>query len=225
MPKIVDHDARRRDIVHAASRIIGTRGLDGATVREIAREAEWSSGTLAHYFANREDILISCLEMAHRGVRIRTEERLGGRRGLEALRILLLEALPLDAERLLEAKIEVCLWGAAVGNEVLRTTQNKEVEVFHSRIRALLVQAEEDGELAGAVTIDAAVNECRMLVDSLSVQAVMRLVPPDGVAMTGFVNALLERLGGGASTHRKRARRASPYRRSSAGESSDQQSA
>jgi AcrR family transcriptional regulator len=224
MPKIVDHDARRRDIVHAASRIIGTRGLDGATVREIAREAEWSSGTLAHYFTNREDILISCLEMAHRGVRTRTEERLGGRRGLEALRILLLEALPLDEERLLEAKIEVCLWGAAVGNEVLRTTQNTEVAVFHSRIRALLVQAEEDDELAGTVTIDAAVNECRMLVDSLSVQAVMGAVAPDGVAMTAFVNALLERLHGGAQTRRKRGRRPSPYR-SSAAEPSDQQSA
>jgi AcrR family transcriptional regulator len=224
MPKIVDHDARRRDIVHATSRIIGDRGLDGATVREIAREAEWSSGTLAHYFANREDILISCLEMAHRGVRTRTEEGLGRRRGLEALRILLLEALPLDEERLLEAKIEVCLWGAAVGNEVLRTTQNREVEVFHSRIRALLIQAEEDGELAGAVSIDTTVDECRMLVDSLSVHAVMGGVAPDGVAMTAFVNALLERLRGGASARRKPARRPSAYR-SSANDPSDQQSA
>jgi AcrR family transcriptional regulator len=196
MPKIVDHEARRQDIVAAASRIIGARGLDGATLREIAREAEWSSGTLAHYFTNREDILTSCLQAAHRGVRTRTEERLGETRGLEALRILMLEALPLDPQRLLEAKIEVCFWGAAVGNDALRATQNKEVDVFHSRIRHLLLQAADDGELGTALSIDAAVDECRMLIDALSLQAVMRVDPPDAATMTSFLNELIDRLRG-----------------------------
>ncbi len=194
MPKIVNHDDRRRDIVKAASRIIGSGGLEKATVREIAKEAGYSSGTLAHYFTNLEDILASCLVMAHRGVRARTDVKVEGMRGLEALRVLLIEALPIDDERLLEAKIEVCFWGAAVGNDLLRSLQNEEVDVFQCRMRRHLAQAQEDGELRTAVDLDVAAEECRMLVDALSVQAVMCVTRIDGEEMLAYVDALLDRL-------------------------------
>ncbi len=194
MPKIVNHDDRRREIVMAASRVIGSGGLGKATVREIAREAGCSSGTLAHYFTNLEDILASCLVMAHRGVRARTDVKVEGMRGLDALRVLLIEALPIDDERLLEAKIEVSFWGAAVGNDLLRSTQNEEVDVFHSRMRRHLQRAQEDGELRAPLDLDVAVDECRMLIDSLSVQAVMRLTPIDADKMVAYADALLDRL-------------------------------
>ena len=190
MPKIVDHDERRRAIVKAARRVIGARGLEGATVRAIAKEAGYSNGTLAHYFVNREDILTQCLLLCHRGVRDRTDIRIRSARGLEALRILLVEALPLSDERLLEAKIEICFYGAAVGNDMLRRIQNEEVETFHLRMRRLLLQAEEDGELRPGVDIDATVERCRLLVDSLSVAAVMQLTPPAPETMLGHLDAL-----------------------------------
>lgn len=40
MPKIVDHDQRRRDLVEATLRIILRQGLAGATMRDIATEAD-----------------------------------------------------------------------------------------------------------------------------------------------------------------------------------------
>jgi len=194
MPRIVNHDERRREIVLAARRVIGSGGLERATVREIAREAGCSSGTLAHYFTNREDILASCLVMSHRGVRARTDSLLGAARGLRALRILLIEALPLNEEQLLEAKIEVCFWGAAVLNDRMRSIQNEEVDVFHSRIRHLIVQAREEGELGPTTDIDLAVEECRMLIDALSVKAVMQLNPTDPDRTIAHVDVLLRRL-------------------------------
>ncbi|MBA4102389.1 MAG: TetR/AcrR family transcriptional regulator, partial [Arthrobacter sp.] len=36
MPKIVDHDERRLELVDATWRIIARQGLEGATMREIA---------------------------------------------------------------------------------------------------------------------------------------------------------------------------------------------
>ncbi len=173
MPKIVDHVERRREIVLATWRVIGRGGLAHATMREIAREAGYSNGVLAHYFTDRADILASALVMAHRGVRTRTDRRIGDRRGLEALRVLMLESLPLDPARLLEARIEVSFWGEAVGNDALMKLQNEEVDGFCSRVRALLVQADEDGELAAGVDVDRLVHECLVLMDGLSLQAVM----------------------------------------------------
>lgn len=191
MPKIVDHDDRRRAIVKAARRIIAARGLEGATIRAIAREAGCSNGTLAHYFVNRQDILTQCLLLCHRGVRDRTDIRIRDARGLAALRVLLVEALPLDDERLLEAKIEICFYGAAVGNDLLRRIQNEEVETFHLRMRRLLLQAQEGGEVAGGADLDAMVDRCRMAVDALSVQAVMQITPPPPEAMLAHVDALI----------------------------------
>lgn len=173
MPKIVDHEARRKEIVMATWRVIARDGLAGTTIREIAREAGYSNGVLAHYFADRDEILASALIMAHRGVRDRTDIRVRGLRGLTALRLLMIESLPLDDQGLLEAKIEVAFWGDAIGNDKLMKIQNDEVDGFCSRIRKLVVQAAEDGELDDAMEIDAVVHECHILVDALSVQAVM----------------------------------------------------
>ena len=44
MPKIVDHDQRRRELVDASLRIIVRQGLAGATMRDIATEAGFANG-------------------------------------------------------------------------------------------------------------------------------------------------------------------------------------
>jgi len=111
LPKIVDWEARKDEILEATWRVIARDGLAQTTVRAIAREANCSQGILSHYFDDKMDILASALLLSHRRVRDRTEKKVAGRSGLEALRIALLEALPLDAERELEARIEVSFWG------------------------------------------------------------------------------------------------------------------
>jgi AcrR family transcriptional regulator len=49
MPKKVDHDKRRADIAVAAFRVIGRKGVAGATIRDIARETGYSVGAIVHY--------------------------------------------------------------------------------------------------------------------------------------------------------------------------------
>ena len=120
MPKIVDWDARRDEILSATWRVIARDGIARATIRAIAREAGCSRGILAHYFDDKADILGSALVMSHRRVVARMEARAAGLTGLGALRVIMLEALPLDSERDLEAQIEISFWGRALGNPALR---------------------------------------------------------------------------------------------------------
>ncbi len=105
MPKIVDWDARRDEILSATWRVIARDGITGATIRAIAREANCSRGILAHYFDDKADILGSALVMSHRRVVARMNARADGLTGLAALRVVMLEALPLDGQRDLEAQI------------------------------------------------------------------------------------------------------------------------
>lgn len=194
MPKIVDHEARRREIILATWRVIAAGGLAGATIREIAREAGCSTGVLAHYFTDRQDILASAMVMAHRGVRERTDAQLEGVHGLAALRVIMVESLPLDDQSVLEARIEACFWGEAVGNERMMKLQNSEVRGFCTRARDRLVEAEEAGELRPGVDIDEIVDALLALMDGFSIQAVLnpaRLPPQRQMAR---LDALLDHI-------------------------------
>ena len=42
MPKDVDHDARREELLEAVWRVIARDGMERATIRAIAKETGWS---------------------------------------------------------------------------------------------------------------------------------------------------------------------------------------
>ena len=109
MPKIVDWDARRDEILAATWRVIARDGIARATIRAIAREADCSRGILAHYFDDKADILGSAMMVSHRRVIDRIDAQTAGRTGLDALRVTMLEALPIDEQCDLEAQIEISL--------------------------------------------------------------------------------------------------------------------
>lgn len=186
MPKIVDWDERRDEILSATWRVIAREGIAGATIRAIAREASCSAGILAHYFSDKEDILGSALVLSHRRVAARMTAAAAGLTGLRALRMVMLEALPLDGRRDLEAQIEISFWGRALGNARLRELQHSEFERFARRLRAHLAEAAGLGELAGTLDPSLATHQLLVLIDGLSAQRVLyrdRVTPQRQVEM------------------------------------------
>jgi AcrR family transcriptional regulator len=157
MPKIVDWDARRDEILSATWRVIARDGIANATIRAIAREADCSPGILAHYFADKADILGSALVMSHRRVGTRMDAAAEGLGGLAALRVIMLEALPLDE---------------------LRDLQHSEFDRLCGRLQRHLEQARERGELGPAVDLGLATHQLVVLIDGLSAQ---RVLYPDRV--------------------------------------------
>ena len=178
MPKIVNWDERRDEILSATWRVIARDGIAKATIRAIAREAHCSPGILAHYFGDKADILGAALLLSHRRVSARMDARAAGLAGLDALRVIMLEALPLDDERDLEARIEISFWGRALGNPELRAMQNTEFDRFAGRLRGHLAEALKLGELRDGVDIDLAAHQLLVLIDGLSAE---RVLYPDRV--------------------------------------------
>lgn len=170
MPKIVDWEARKGEILEATWRVIARDGLSRTTVRAIAREADCSLGILSHYFDDKMDILASALLLSHQRVRERTEKKVVGLSGMSALRIAMLEALPLDAERELEARIEVSFWGRILSDARLSELGQLEVNLLSSRLKGHLSEAHDAGELREDLDLDLATQELLVLIDGISVE-------------------------------------------------------
>jgi AcrR family transcriptional regulator len=198
MPKIVDWDARRDEILSATWRVIARDGITGATIRAIAREARCSPGILGHYFDDKADILGSALVLSHRRVGARMSTAAAGLAGMAALRAVMLEALPLDEQRDLEAQIEISFWGRALGNAALRDLQHSEFERLCGHLRSHLQEAADLGELRADCDLDLATHELVVLIDGLSAE---RVLYPDRVSaerQTQMLDRLLQSIRGTA---------------------------
>jgi len=57
MPKIVDHDQYRKELLEKCFHLFSHKGYSRVTMREIAEEIGVSTGTLYHYFPTKESIL------------------------------------------------------------------------------------------------------------------------------------------------------------------------
>lgn len=62
MPKIVDRDARRRELVSRAVVLFRERGYSGLGMRQIAKELGVPKSTLYHYFSSKEELFAACTE-------------------------------------------------------------------------------------------------------------------------------------------------------------------
>ena len=94
MPRLVDRDAKRREILEVTWRLMATQGADAATMREIAREAGYANGALAYYFANKEALIEAAFVCVFDRTNERIQAAVEGKRGLTALRAFLVEVLP-----------------------------------------------------------------------------------------------------------------------------------
>ncbi|GII51792.1 TetR family transcriptional regulator [Planotetraspora thailandica] len=176
MPKIVNHEERRDEVVEATRRIILRDGLEAATTRAIAKEAGYSNGVLTHYFADKDDILVSALEASHRRIAERLARRLSGRSGVDALREVLIDNVPLDDERAAETGLEIGFWGRSLTSPGLLEVQRREAADLRYLVGSLLRAAAEAGQIRTDEDLDDVAERLLALVDGLSVH---RLLYPD----------------------------------------------
>jgi AcrR family transcriptional regulator len=173
MPKKVDHDARREELVLAAWRVIAARGIDEVTIREIARESGYSSGVLAHYFENKDDLLAHALRLSHTRIQKRYDAELDTPLPADQLRGILLDNLPLDEQRELETRIEMSFWARALRNDALHEIQEQESETLRALLRGLVEKARADGAIAPEHDVEEVLELLGAVIDGVSLHALL----------------------------------------------------
>lgn len=151
MPKIVDHDQRRLELVAATWRIIARDGIEGATMREIAAEAGFANGALKPYFPTKDHLLASAFEHVFRRTNERIAAALADKRGLAALVALCREVLPLDEDRVNEARIVIPFWQKALTDRRKAELHDTWLDQWRSAVVGHLADARRLGEVTTAV--------------------------------------------------------------------------
>lgn len=171
MPKVVSHEEQRKRIAEAMWRVILKSGMEGATVRKIAAEAGMSAGALRHYFKNQDDLLI----YAMRFVNERVEQRILRlvREDLppdeKAVR-LLLELVPLDAER----RAEMDVWFSFMEHvrhraDLTGVPENR----MHELICQLLAYLDRERVLRAGLDLALEAERIYAVIDGLAVHALL----------------------------------------------------
>ena len=190
MPKIVHHDERRGAIARAAWRTIARHGVDASTVRTIAREAGCSTGVLQHYFPDKDALLLHALRR-HGADRRPQAQRAAG---LSALRQVLREALPLDADSRLEWRIWLAFWGRAVNDAALAGEQRRRYAEWRGLVRGLLRDAQRRGELPRRLDAAREADALVAFVDGVGISATLEPGRMPAARQRALVDAYLDRL-------------------------------
>lgn len=158
MPKIVDHDQRRRELVEATLRIVVRQGLAGATMRDIAAEAGFANGAIKSYFASKSDLLAATYLFVYEATNRRVELSTVDLRGLAALRAFAHEVLPVTPELHDEARVVLSFLAEVAQSPSHARTTRETMALWRSWILGWLRQADADGDLASAVALDPAAD-------------------------------------------------------------------
>ncbi|WP_063058859.1 TetR/AcrR family transcriptional regulator [Nocardia sienata] len=187
MPVRVDAEARRRHIVDAALRLIVRGGIAAATFRKVAAEAGLNIGSVRHYFADHESLVVAvATEVGDRmGQRLTRHpapaggDRRAARRHLLAV---LAELLPLDEERHHEAVILLEVIAASRLDPAFEPV----VRRMAADLRQVLTEA---AAATGTADPAGAAAHLAALVSGLSLDA----VTPHGSIDRATILAVLER--------------------------------
>ena len=168
VPKLVDHDVRRREIAQAVWAVIAERGIEGVTLRCVAAEAGVSVGRIQHYHASREELVRdSCRELLKAATQ--RFEAAGDATPVERLRRLILGRIPTTPE-------------FAIGTSIWLAYEAKSVD---DPVIAELVQR---GHAGGVQEAAALLSECG--VADASAVALRLMATAEGLAIRVLVGGL-----------------------------------
>jgi len=210
MPKVVDHSARRLAFAEAAFHVIAKRGLARVTVREIARQAGFTTGALVHYFKSKDQVLIEASEFSGTVVRGRMEHHATTRTGLDALKHVLYEALPMTPEMRGTWNVWLGFWDRATHNRAVRKITDLRYQEWQGRIAELVKGAQSAGELSPRVDPIKAAQSIISLIDGIGVRVLLTGGEMSAKRQKELVDALVDNLPHTTARNSGKAKRRAP---------------
>ena len=194
-PRAGIHEAARRaQILHAARTCIVTLGYERATVRDVAEEAGVSTGTIVHYFGDKDTMLEAALldKVQDTGIAFRAALT-GAQSAWERLERLVDASLPASEEVRDEWRLWLTFWGEVTRNERLRAVSEKQHRRWTRFLARIIASGAASGEFA-AVDPHTTATQMAALIDGLAIQTTLQNPTLDPAQMRAICLSALKRL-------------------------------
>ncbi|AHH98042.1 TetR/AcrR family transcriptional regulator [Kutzneria viridogrisea] len=182
MPRQIDHEARRSQIAEAVCALIAERGVEAATLREVAARAEVSMGAVQRAFPKDGGMLRFALDHLIAEVEQRGTERIAGSSSARVLLTVTLQEMALAGT---DQGAQARVWLAFLAHAGVRQEFAAVLREHHAKALDLLVWIIDHGRRTGEIR--AGLNsrlEARTLhavVDGLTQQVVIGTVTAEDV--------------------------------------------
>lgn len=176
MPKIVDHDARRQEIVAAMWRVVLRDGFGAVSVRSVAAEAHMSKTMIGHYFAKQSDVLALAVEQTIDSVTDQIDATELDTVTPEAARKIVLTMIPTTRRRRQEASVWLALLAESGRDPELRPVLTHLNDSVLDGATRLLEGMRSAGLLSADRDLNLEARRLHALIDGLSLQS---LTDPD----------------------------------------------
>ncbi|MFD1168763.1 MULTISPECIES: TetR/AcrR family transcriptional regulator [Bacillaceae] len=174
MPRIVDHEKKRKSIAEAAWNIIKKEGIEKASIRRVAIEAGMSAGALRHYFSTKDEMLLFIMDYYLEEGKKRSQSKSWSDNPLQAVAEVLLELVPIDEEKKIETSVWLILALQSLTSDTLKEKKdemtNGMYELANSMIEILVLQ----GILSDSTNVKLEKSRLAALIDGLSIHALLR---------------------------------------------------
>lgn len=194
MPKKIDHAERKDEIVEAMFRIIHNSGFENATLRQIAKEADLSLGSVQHFFPKQKDMYVLAMDVVYE----RFEDRMQN--------VIQKDAETFDnAVRMIKQIVQADTAEERMENDIwmkfsIMATMNKEYRETKDRLRTVNVNFAKDvlkmlqanGYLDDDVDIDRSANSLTVFIHGLVFESVIYTDLYDAQAIEAEIRQYLQ---------------------------------
>jgi len=162
-------DVRRAELIDAAVITLARQGYKKTTVRDVARAAGTSPGSVLYYFDSTEALLAAAFERADKQFRDRVRGELEPLHGAARLRRLVELCLPTPAEASPAWDIEMDLWSLSARRTDFRAIFQAANDDWLAVLTEAFEQAIAARELTEVPDVGEAVMALAALIDGLAV--------------------------------------------------------
>lgn len=174
MPKIVDHAVRRTELAEAFWAVMLRDGIESASVRGVAAEAGCSPAALRYYFRSQDELLDFTWTLVLDRALARAEALDLPESPLEAAQAQLEQSLPLDAERLAEARLWFSVASSARDDQRLQTRTQELHDLLSRGCTEVLLRLLEAGSIGQGRDIAIEAVRLHALLDGLAFHVAAR---------------------------------------------------
>lgn len=180
MPKIVDHKKQREKVAQAVWRVVLKHGIEKASVRNIAKEANLPVSTMRHYFSNQSELLLFTMEyilsrIEHRFLKFANQLDKDRISAFEAAKQLIKFFIHIfNQEEQSEMKVWLSFTAKALHDEKMKKLSRQMYMELYEIMEAVFEILKEGKILKSGLDTELEVQRLYALTDGLALHCVMR---------------------------------------------------